>query len=380
MSRSVCLIVTAEVTALTFYKGFVRFLVDHGWMVTVIAASSGKLEPWATGEGGRGLAVDFRRDPAPWPDLQALLKTFWLLRRLRPDVVLCATPKAGLVGTLAAWLARVPVRIYDLWGLRLETEHGARRALLALLERVAMAAATQVWANSRSLAAAATRMGLAGGKTIRVLGAGSSHGVDTEYFRRDVVAARPIEVEELRRANPTALILGFIGRLHRDKGVLDLLAATRRCADDGVDVRLVVVGDPEDPATVRGVDDAVSRGLAVWATGVTDVRPYLAAIDVLCLPTYREGFPNVVLEAAAMGVPAIVTDATGAIDSVVDGQTGWVTPTHDPTSLARLLSTMAADQSDIERRGLAAFGRVRSDYRRETVFDLKLETLATAQA
>ena len=116
-AKSVCLVVTAEVTAVTFYKGYVRFLRDHGWTVSVIARSEGRLEEWAAEEGAIAYSVDLAREPSPIRDAKALMQIVSILRRIRPDAVVSATPKAGLLGTIASRLARVPVRVYQIWGL-----------------------------------------------------------------------------------------------------------------------------------------------------------------------------------------------------------------------------------------------------------------------
>ncbi|MDR2930472.1 MAG: glycosyltransferase family 4 protein [Propionibacteriaceae bacterium] len=342
--KRILFLTTIADSAYVVYRGYLRYLREQGWDVRVASASDGSLERWAASEGARGYALPLVRQISLAADIRGLIAIMGLIRRLRPDVVVSATPKAGLLGTVAAWINRVPVRVYDVWGLRMETEHGMKRHVLGWSERVAMAAATDVYANSESLRRMCHALGLSGRKSVKVVGSGSSYGVDCEYFGRDCVDDIPPEVADfLGDAPPDRLVVGFVGRLTKDKGIDTLLDATQRCLDQGVSLRLILVGATEDERIVERVDVFCARGVALRVGHVDDVRGYLKVMDVLCLPSLREGFPNVVLEAAAMEVPAIVSDATGAVDSVVDGETGWIVPVGDAGQLAQMLRRLADD-------------------------------------
>ena len=370
--KKVVLIVTVEESALTFYKNYVRFLRERGWEVTVVANSSGALETWAATEGATGYHIPYERDPSVAIDLQTLVATIRLLRRIRPDAVVSATPKAGLLGTLAAKLAGVPVRIYQVWGLRLETESGLKRKILESCERAAITAATQTVANSFSLARAVETLGLAPPDSIEVLGAGSSHGVDLTRFSRSATGA----VDERTAAflaPDSDLTIVFIGRLTPDKGIYTLLQATDAARARGLNIRLLLVGAVENRQLAEEVEDVdhIRR-----LDDVDDVRPYMTAVDVLCLPTLREGFPNVVLEAAALEVPAIVTDATGAIDSVVDGETGWIFPVEDAHALTEVIIDIAQQPAQLRERGTAARARVEKNFEQVFMFDLQEANIA----
>ena len=370
--KKVVLIVTNEVSALTFYKNYVRFLRERGWDVTVVGNSSGALEAWAASEGATGYNIPYERDPSMAKDLQTLLATIRLLRRIRPDAVVSATPKAGLLGTLAAKLAGVPVRIYQLWGLRLETESGLKRKILESCERAAIATATQTVANSFSLARAAETLGLAPPRSIEVLGAGSSHGVDLDRFSRSAAGAVD-EHTAAFLAPESDLTIAFIGRLTPDKGISTLLRAVDAARARGFDIRLLLVGPVENRQLAEEVAhaDHICR-----LDNVDDVRPYMTAADVLCLPTLREGFPNVVLEAAALEVPAIVTDATGAIDSVVDGETGWIFPVEDAHALTEVIIDISEQPAQLRERGTAARARVEENFEQVFMFGLQEANIA----
>jgi hypothetical protein len=370
--KTIVLIVTVEDSALTFYRNYVRFLRERGWEVTVVGNSSGALETWAASEGATGYHIPYERDPAMAKDLQTLLATIKLLRRIRPDAVVSATPKAGLLGTLAAKFAGVPVRVYQLWGLRLETETGLKRKILEACERTTIRSATQTVANSFSLARAAEALGLAPADSIEVLGAGSSHGVNLKRFSRS--AAGPVDDDTAAfLASGSDLTIVFIGRLTPDKGITTLLEAVDTARARGLNIRLLLVGEVENQQLAEEVAGAEHiRRL----DDVDDVRPYMTSADVLCLPTLREGFPNVVLEAAALEVPAIVTDATGAIDSVVDGETGWVFPVEDANALAEVIVEVVERPEQLRQRGAAARARVEEHFEQVFMFGLQETNVA----
>jgi glycosyltransferase involved in cell wall biosynthesis len=371
VKKSVCFIVTAESTATTFYRGYVRFLHNHGWDVVVLAASNGKLESWATSEGAKAIVIPFAREPDLAKDLIAFIRVVVILRQMRPSVVVSATPKAGLVGTTAAWLTRVPVRIYALWGLRLETTTGVKMVVLKACEKIAMHCATSVLANSQSLAKIATRLGLPGRKRIEVVGPGSSHGVNTRHFSLSACyGAVDSYTECFLRNNPAELTVCFIGRMSPDKGISCLLSAVALAARNGVRLRLILVGKSEDSATERLIVNHDTKLLVHWVPNVDDVRPYLEIADVLCLPTLREGFPNVVLEAASMGIPAIVSSATGAIDSVQDGVTGWIVSVNDVDGFAHRFAWCAAHLSQLKFMGSVARKRVEREYTQSYVWSI----------
>ncbi len=373
--KTVVLFVTAESTALTFYRGYLSYLADRGWNVVIGAnSSSGRLRMMAEEEGARFIHVDWKREPALFSDIYWLFKVAWILRKLRPNAVVSATPKAGLIGTLAAILARVPVRIYQLWGLRLETTKGLFRAFLMMLEWLTARAATQVVANSRSLATRFEELGLAQEGSVVVLGNGSSHGVNTERFDPGAEVKLDSNTEEFLEENPANLTVVFIGRLHKDKGVDTLLSAVALALKNGVNARLLLVGGSEGASLSSQIEELGEKVVHVVGR-VEDVRPYIQNADILCLPSLREGFPNVVLEAASLGVPAVVSDATGVVDSVINEETGRIFPVGDAESLAENLQELAGDREKIENLGKNARAWILRDFQQQHVWSLQASNL-----
>jgi glycosyltransferase involved in cell wall biosynthesis len=270
----------------------------------------------------------------------------------------------------------VPLVVHLQWGLRHETLSGVRRAVVRLFEGVATRFSHAVVPNSASLAAVLVREGLAREARVTVVGAGSSHGVDTEYFRPGAAGPRSPALDTALAALGPGPVVGFVGRLTSDKGVDTLLAATDLLHRPDRPVRLLLVGGGEDEALGRRVASAAAGGLPVARfDAVEDLRPFYGAMDVHCLPTLREGFPNVCLEAAASGLPTVTTDATGAVDSVVDGVTGSIVPREDPAALAAALDALLDDPVRRHRMGAAAREWATTEFEAERVWKAHAELL-----
>lgn len=369
----IAIIVTVEETAENFVFNFATHIAEQGHDVTVIA-SGGERDLRKVGSGSLTyLPVRMERDPHPFIDLKSLAVLGWQLKKIKPDVLTYATPKASLLGSIAGFCLRIPVRVYQVWGLRLETVQGPKRRLLALLERVTSFLSTGILANSSSLAQKYRELGLNAGRPVDLLGRGSSHGVDVDWFSRGVSNPTPEQTvgEELMGTEGN-LTIGFIGRLHPDKGIDTLLDAVRLLKGQGMAVNLVLVGSDE------GAELDVRGGLEDHTTlvgSVDDPRPYYAAMDVLVLPSLREGFPNVVLEAAAMSVPAIVSDGTGVVDSVVDGVTGFVVPKSDPVALAVTIRRLADGEELRGQMGESARKWVEEHFDKHQVWERTLNYL-----
>ncbi len=295
-----------------------------------------------------------RRGIAVLADFGSLMRVMRLIRMRRPYASIAMTPKASLLVMVASFLARTPYRLYATGGLRLEGSEGAQRLVLWLMEKVTCVAANDVVANSRSLAAAYRASRLAVEPKLRTVMEGSSHGVDTEYFFPATQAQR----------TDGPLQIGFVGRLTRDKGIPTLLEACVLLAERGAEFELHVVGPQDEPDSAAFLGLMRSQSFVVHVRPpMDDVRPALRNMDVLVLPSLREGFPNVVLEAAAMGIPSVVSDATGCIDSVIDQVTGLVVPVQDPKALAEALCSLSDDRARVRALGMEARRRAVTDFR-----------------
>jgi glycosyltransferase involved in cell wall biosynthesis len=273
---------------------------------------------------------------------------------------------------IAAWLARVPVRIYQIRGLPIMTAGGPRRLALWCAEKTSCRLAHRVICISHSMAREAVRLGLCPAEKIRVLGAGGN-GVDAEHkFNPDRLAADARTRTRAACDIPAgALVVGYIGRIVRDKGMVELAAAWRTLRERFPAAHLLLVGPFETQDRVPPEVESLFRGdPRIHLTGmVDDTPPYYAATDVLVLPTYREGLAGVLLEAGAMAVPAVATRIPGCVDAVVDGVTATLVPPRDPESLAQAVAAYLDDPALRRAHGRAAQQLVLRMFRRETVWE-----------
>jgi glycosyltransferase involved in cell wall biosynthesis len=365
--------VTTVPMSLIFLRGQVGYMKARGFRVHVLSSPGPELPAFAAAEGVGASAVEMPRRITPLQDLRALAGIVREMRRVRPDVVHAHTPKGGLLGMMAAALARVPVRVYHMRGLPLMGAAGAKRRLLWTTEWVACRLAHRVLCVSHSVRAEAVRTGICPPAKIEVLLGGSGNGVDAAgRFDPDAVGE---EARERTRARfgipPEAAVIGFVGRVVRDKGVEELAAAWRELREAFPHLHLLLVGpwepqDPVSPATERLLrdDPRVHLGGLDW-----DTPPLYAAMDLVALPTYREGFPNVPLEAAAMRLPVVATRVPGCVDAVADGRTGLLVPPRDAAALAAALRRYIEDPALRLLHGAAGRDRVLREFRQEALWE-----------
>jgi glycosyltransferase involved in cell wall biosynthesis len=341
---------TVPVTLDKFMSEYIRQISESGH-TPVLVSSAG--ESWdvlrVRHRDIQMIELPMAREVTPKRDLVALLTWIRLLIQVRPQLILAITPKAAMLSMVAGFLTRAPRRLYLSGGLRLEGEVGLKRWILWLAERVACAAATEVVVNSPSLRRVYLELRLVAPEKLRQTSPGSSHGIDTHYFDRRPALAEDRAALGLDRDIP---VVTFVGRLTRDKGVDTVMAASELLSARGVRHQLLVVGGQDEPDSARYVEALGRCRAPVLMTGaLDDIRPCLAATDVHVLASHREGFPNVVLEAAAMAVPSVVTDATGCVDSVIHGHTGLVVPVGDARALSAAIEDLLNDPNTRSRMG-----------------------------
>lgn len=358
---------TIGLSANRLLRGQLAYMRTAGWDVHVVSSPDRELSAAAEREAVKAHALPMRREISPLQDLHSLIRWLLLLLRLRPAITNVSTPKAALLGSIAAFATRVPRRIYVIRGLRLEGTSGTLRRILTALEKLTIALSTDLVAVSHSLSDVLRDEGLVKpGRTIHVIGAGSSNGVDIDAVRSalDITEQESLR-DELGLAGRT--VIGYLGRLSADKGI-DTLA--RAISQEDLSARsdwsLLCVGGAESQGALE-----LLTGTGVHVVHVDHTQEpwkYLAAMDILCLPTRREGFPNVVLEAACLSIPTVTTDATGAIDSVIDGVTGYIVPVDDFAALSSRLKSLVGDRKLRSRMGVAATERVERKFSNRTIW------------
>jgi glycosyltransferase involved in cell wall biosynthesis len=369
-------IVSLPRTVRLVLRGQIGHMRARGFDALVITSPGEEFDAIGEYEGVTAVAVPIEREIRPLRDLSTLVQIYRILREHRPEIVNAGTPKAGFLGMLAAWLARVPIRLYVLRGLRLETSVGLRRWLLCWTERVASACAQRVWCVSESLRATYEQLGLVRGGKCFVLANGSSNGVDASRFLETPKLARKSNELRAELGIPEgANVIGFVGRLTRDKGVVELAKAFEQVLSDHPHTYLVIVGSFEMGDRVPKAPEEFLRGHAnvVLAGRVLDMAPYYRLMDVLAFPSHREGFPNVVLEASAAQIPAVGFASTGTVDAIQDGVTGTLAERGDAGGLAEAISRYLADPGLRRRHGQAARERVLRDFGQEAIWSALYE-------
>ncbi|WP_433628215.1 glycosyltransferase family 4 protein [Chryseobacterium cucumeris] len=301
-------------------------------------------------EGIDVIAIDMSRKITPLKDIKSLWSTYKLLKREKPQIVHTHTPKAGIVGMLAARMAKVPHRLHTVAGLPLMEVKGVKRQVLDFVEKLTYTSATKVYPNSKGLSDYIIKHKYTDSYKLKVIGNGSSNGIDTSFFSPEQVSEnqKAILQKELK-IKDTDFVFIFVGRLVGDKGINELINAfsVLNKNENQQRSKLLLVGslehelDPLYPDTLKEIEnnpDIISVGFQ------KDVRPYFAISDALVFPSYREGFPNVVMQAGAMELPSIVSDINGCNEIIVENQNGVIVPVKDSERLMEEMEKMILDK------------------------------------
>jgi glycosyltransferase involved in cell wall biosynthesis len=348
-----CVLATIGKSIQILYAGRLEHLSANGFQITVACASS-EDDPGVVARGVHLKTFPFTRAITPLTDVRALLQLYRFLRKQRFDLLEVSTPKAALIGSLAAGLARCRCTIHLLQGMPYEGQRGLLGALLRAATSIPCRLAHVTFAVSPSIRDRVCADGLAKRDRIRVLGAGSANGVNVARFAPEKMALGST-IRKAHNIADDAVVIGFVGRLTRDKGVEDLTRAFVALNEQFKDTVLLVVGgyehrDRPSPDTIRVLLTHPGVRHVGWQA---DVIPFMAAMNVFALPTHREGLGNVLLEASALGLPTVTTDATGARDAIVAGQTGLQVPVGNVDALEQALAALVREPRLREEMGRA---------------------------
>lgn len=328
--------ITTVPESLGLFKGQPKFMSDH-FKVIGVSSPGEKVQEVEVFENIKIHTIPMTRRISPIKDLVSLWKLFLFLRKEKPLIVHSHTPKAGTIAMLASKLAGVPHRLHTVAGLPLITVTGPKRILLDIVEKITYACATKIFPNSYGLKDFIIRNKFSKESKLKILGNGSSNGIDTTYFDPKLIDDR--QKENLKKEfgiDATDFVFIFMGRLVTDKGINELITAFEKVNSTHKNTKLLLLGypekelDPLQPETERLIEENDS----IVALGFQkDVRSYLAIANVLTFPSYREGFPNVVMQAGAMGLPSIVTDINGCNEIIIDEVNGLIIPSKDAKAL-----------------------------------------------
>ncbi len=336
MKQKLIRITTVPISLGGLLQGQSKFMSQF-YEVVGISSDKENLEKVGAKEEIRVIPVNLTRKITPIQDLKALITLYKILRKEKPFIVHSHTPKAGTIGMMAARMAGVPHRLHTIAGLPLVEATGLKRVLLNAVEKLTYSCATKVYPNSVGLQEIVLDHKFTNTKKLKVICPSSSYGIDTSYFDPSLYStATKLELRKKLKLTDDDFVFVFVGRLVGDKGINELIAAFKKILEEHTNVQLLLVGNPEeelDPMLPE-TEEFIFKSDKVIATGwADDVRPYFAISDCLTFPSYREGFPNVVMQSGAMGLYSIVSDINGCNEIVKEGVNGTIIPTKNTEAL-----------------------------------------------
>lgn len=353
-------------------KGQLRFMSENGYEVIGVSSAGEALEDVKKNEEVKTVAIKMTRKITLFKDLKSLFQLIRLFRKEKPQIVHTHTPKAGLLGMIAAKIAGVPFRLHTVAGMPLTVATGIKRKLLNQMERLTYACATKVYPNSYGLEKIILEEKFSSPKKLKVIGKGSSNGIDTSQFNPELVS------DETKKQLRTELgikeddfIFLFVGRIVKDKGINELVQAFGNIQKKYPASHLVLVGSFErhlDPLKTE-TENVIDNHSNIHAVGYkTNVIDYFAMADVLTFPSYREGFPNVVMQAAAMQLNCIVSDINGCNEIIKNGENGWIVPAQNVDELENRMEWCLNNKEQSNEMGLKSRKIMQSDYERTFVW------------
>lgn len=365
---------TVDLSLDQFLRGQLRYLNQY-FEVVGVASDTGLLKGVGEREGVRVIDLPMHREISLMADMRSLWAVYRLLRKEKPWILHCNTPKGTLLGMIAGWAARVPNRVYLVTGLRYQGARGLLRWLLMAMECVSCACATKVIPEGQGVLHILQQDHITR-KPLQVLHFGNINGIDTQYFSREALTDTEITRATLGLAEDDFVFV-FVGRIVKDKGINELA----RCMQQ-LDCKLVLVGsfddgDPIDPILAEFLKTSPKVKCVGWQE---DVRPYLAVADALVFPSYREGFPNAPMQAGSLGLPSIVTDISGSNEIIKDGLNGKIIAaplTEGSHKMEQaLMSTMRwfmEHPAEVQRMAHNARGMIQSRYEQRDVWEAILK-------
>ena len=325
----------------------------------------------------RTFCLNLTREITPFTDLISLIKFTLFLRKEKPLIVHSHTPKAGIVSMLAAFFARVPIRMHTVAGLPLMESKGFKRKLLIFVEKVTYAAATNVYPNSFGLKDFILKNRFCAETKVKVIGSGSSNGIDTDYFSSDKIDKNLLnELKKTLRIEKDIFVFCFVGRIVKDKGIHELVSAFQSINQDEFKSKLLLVGNYEkdlDPIDNEILNKIKANKNIIEVGYQEDVRPYMAVSNSLVFPSYREGFPNVVLQAGAMNLPAIVSNINGCNEIITHLENGLIVSVKKVKPLYESMILLIKNPSLCNSLSLNSRQRIKSKYERSHFWNLLLE-------
>lgn len=369
----ICRISTVPYQVNVFLRNQIIDTLNRGHEVTVITSHDPEVASFCVSVGVRYIPLSMERRISPISDFISLVRLFKIYIDHRFDIVHSISSKAGFLSAIAGYLAKVPIRLHVFAGLPWETMSGIKRKIAIACDRLIVLLNTCCYADSNSQIDILYANGVSKIGLIKVLGIGSVAGVDLSRFSPKKYEAIKNELRKTLNIGQTDPIILFVGRVTRDKGISELVHSYYKIKNEIHNLHLIIVGpvdrdvDPVDDDAMR----LIKKDRNIRLIG-EDYEPekYYAISDFLVMPSYREGFCNVVIEAAAMGKPTVATKVTGLIDSVVDGETGILVEVKSIDTLARAIASLMKDSAQIKKLGLRAQRRAIENFSQDYINSL----------
>ena len=357
-------------------KGQLRFMSDHYHVIGVCSPGEAANEVIAN-EGVPMVYIPMTRTISPIADLKSLWAMYRFFKKEKPLIVHSHTPKAGTIGMIAAKLAGVPLRLHTVAGLPLVEVTGFKRKILDVVEKITYRCATKVYPNSLGLRDIILQNNYANSNKVKVIGNGSSNGINLEFFTPEHYDAK-FKSDFLKSVGVAEhnFVYLFVGRIVKDKGINELVAAFKKVNSKFENTKLILVGRYENELNPISNETAleIKNNTSIIEVGFQkEVRPYFYSSDVLVFPSYREGFPNVVLQAGAMGLNAIVSDINGCNEIVQDGETGFIVPRKNSELLQLAMEKVYVNHNQNQEMGRKAKELIQNKYNQKVVWNKILE-------
>ena len=344
MQNKLIRITTIPISLEKLLSGQLQFMSSH-YDVIAVSSDRQKLEAVGKSQNVAVFPLEMTRQITLLKDILAVVKLYFFLKKTKPFIVHTHTPKAGIVGMLAAKLAQVPIRLHTVAGLPLLETKGFKRKILNQIEKLTYHCATKVYPNSNGLLEIIQQNNFCKNDKLKVIANGSSNGIDTSYFNPDLISDKQkLALKNELTIQSTDFVFLFVGRLVKDKGINELIGAFEKLQIEIPTIKLLLVGDFEDdldpllPTTINSIN---TNSNIIPVGFQNDVRPYFAVSNCLVFPSYREGFPNVVLQAGAMKLPSIVSNINGCNEIIEDHRNGLIIPVKNESALFDAMKKMA---------------------------------------
>lgn len=346
MSVKIIRVTTVPISLKILLKGQHSFMSQNGFEVIGVASKGQELQDVSSDEKISTIPVEMSRAITPMKDLKSLWIMYSLFRKLKPTIVHSHTPKAGLIAMVAAKLSGVPVRLHTVAGMPLMEASGLKRKVLDYVEKLTYIAASKIYPNSKGLFDFILSMKYTIPSKLKIIGEGSSNGIRTSYFSRAQISLeQQIELRIELGVLDDDFVFIFVGRLVGDKGINELINAF--CSLNYTNAKLLLVGPTEnnlDPLDIETLNKIHSNKRIIHVGFQKDVRPYFAISNALVFPSYREGFPNVVMQAGAMELPSIVSDINGCNEIIIEGKNGIIIPVKNVDAVKNAMEMMLNDK------------------------------------